>query len=198
VGTIGRAAAISFFPSKNLGGLGDGGLVVTDDAALAERVALLRSHGARARHDHVAVGGNFRLDELQAAFLRVKLPHLPAWTERRRALAARYRAALDDARLPLGLPPADPGCVWNQFVVRVPDGRRDALAAHLAARGIATAVHYPRPLHLQPALADLGHRPGDLPRAERAAAEVLALPLYPELPDDAVARVAEAVRAFSG
>jgi dTDP-4-amino-4,6-dideoxygalactose transaminase len=196
VGTIGRAAVVSFFPTKNLGGLGDGGLVITGDDALAERVVLLRSHGARGKHDHVALGGNCRLDEMQAAFLRVKLPHLGRWTARRRALAALYRTALADGGAPLGLPPDDPGCVWNQFVVRVLGGRRDALAAHLASRHIASTVHYPRPLHLQPALADLGHRPGDLPIAERAAKEVLALPLYPELSEDAVARVADAVLGF--
>jgi dTDP-4-amino-4,6-dideoxygalactose transaminase len=196
VGTMGRAAVVSFFPTKNLGGLGDGGLVLTGDDALAERVVLLRSHGARGRHDHVALGGNCRLDELQAAFLRVKLPHLGRWTAQRRALAARYRTALAGAGVAVGLPPEDAGCVWNQFVVRIPGGRRDALAAHLASRRIASAVHYPRPLHLQPALAHLGHRPGDLPVAEQAAAEVLALPLYPELPEDAVARVAEAILEF--
>jgi dTDP-4-amino-4,6-dideoxygalactose transaminase len=195
-GALGRLAALSFFPSKNLGALGDGGLVLTDDASAADLVAQLREHGARARHDHVAVGGNFRLDELQAAFLRVKLPHLPRWTARRRALAARYRESL--AGLPLRLPPADDGCVWNQLVVRVPGGRREALVAHLASRGVATAVHYPRPLHLQQALASLGHGPGDFPNAERAAAEALSLPLYPELADDDVARVAESVRDFYG
>jgi dTDP-4-amino-4,6-dideoxygalactose transaminase len=193
-GAIGRVAALSFFPSKNLGALGDGGLVVTGDAELADRVAQLRLHGARAKHDHVAVGGNFRLDELQAAFLRVKLPHLAGWTARRRTLAAHYREAL--AGLPLGLPPADDGCVWNQMVVRVRGGQREALARHLATRGIDTAVYYPRPLHLQPALASLGHGPGDFPHAERAAAEVLSLPLYPELADGAVLRVTDAVRGF--
>jgi dTDP-4-amino-4,6-dideoxygalactose transaminase len=193
VGTWGRAGALSFFPSKNLGALGDAGLVTTGDAALAERVRRLRAHGASERHRHLEIGGNFRLDELQAALLRVKLPHLPAWNERRRAIAGRYRAAL--AGLPCLPPPDDPGCVWNQLVVRVPE-RRDELAAHLRARGIATAIYYPVPLHLQPAFAHLGHRPGDLPRAERAAREALALPLHPELSDAAVDRVAAAVRSF--
>jgi dTDP-4-amino-4,6-dideoxygalactose transaminase len=193
VGSLGRAAALSFFPSKNLGACGDAGLVLTGDAALAERARSLRSHGARGKHHHVEIGGNFRLDEIQAAFLRAKLPHLPRWNERRRAIAARYRAALDG--LPLALPPADPGCVWHQFVVRVP-GRRDQLAAHLGARGVATAIYYPRPLHLQPALAWLGHRPGDFPRAEQAAREVLALPMHAQLTDEAVDRVSDAVRGF--
>jgi dTDP-4-amino-4,6-dideoxygalactose transaminase len=193
VGTWGRAAALSFFPSKNLGAVGDAGLVTTGDAALAERVRRLRAHGASERHRHLEIGGNFRLDELQAALLRVKLPHLPAWNERRRAIAARYRAAL--AELPCLPPPDDPGCVWHQFVVRFPE-RRDELAAHLRARGIATAVYYPVPLHLQPAFAHLGHRAGDFPRAERATREALALPIHPELSDAAVDRVAAAVRSF--
>jgi dTDP-4-amino-4,6-dideoxygalactose transaminase len=193
VGARGRAAALSFFPSKNLGGFGDGGAVVTNDEALADRVALLRAHGAAQRLRHVALGGNFRLDELQAALLRVKLPHLPRWTSRRRAHAALYRERL--AGVPgLALPPEDPACVWNQFVVRVGGGRRDALADALAARGLATAVYYPTPLHLQPALADLGHRAGDFPEAEAAAAEVLALPVAAELEADAIDRVAAAVR----
>jgi dTDP-4-amino-4,6-dideoxygalactose transaminase len=193
VGTLGRAAAVSLFPSKNLGGFGDGGLAITDDAALAAELRLLRAHGAAEKLHHLVVGGNFRLDELQAALLRVKLPHLQRWTARRRALAARYRTAL--AALPLGLPPEDPGCVWNQYVVRVPRDR-DGLRAHLAARGVASAVYYPLPLHLQPALAALGHRVGDLPVAEQAAGQVLALPIFAELPDAAVDRVADAVRSF--
>ncbi|HVZ71755.1 MAG TPA: DegT/DnrJ/EryC1/StrS family aminotransferase [Polyangia bacterium] len=194
VGSVG-AAALSFFPSKNLGGFGDGGAVVTDDAALADRVALLRSHGATARMRHELVGGNFRLDELQAALLRVKLPHLSRWTERRRGHARRYRAAL--ANLPgLALPPDDDTCVWNQFVVRVRDGRRDELARALAKRKIATAIYYATPLHLQPALASLGHGAGDFPVAEAAAAEVLALPVAAELDDTAIDRVADAVRQF--
>ncbi|MDB4979597.1 MAG: hypothetical protein JWM82_349 [Myxococcales bacterium] len=192
----GRAAALSFFPSKNLGGFGDGGAVVTDDDAIADRVALLRAHGAAARMRHVAIGGNFRLDELQAALLRVKLPHLPRWTERRRAHARLYRAAL--AGLPLRLPPDDAGCVWNQFVVRVGDGRRDALSRALAARRIATAIYYPTPLHLQPALAGLGHRAGAFPEAEAAAGDVLALPVAAELDDGAIERVCVAVRAYFG
>jgi dTDP-4-amino-4,6-dideoxygalactose transaminase len=196
VGALGRGAAVSFFPSKNLGGFGDGGAVLTDDAALADRIALLRVHGATEKLRHVAIGGNFRMDALQAALLRVKLPHLPAWTERRRRVAALYDAGL--AGLPLRLPPADDGCVFNQYVVRVPDGRRDALAAHLRSAGIATNVYYPVPLHLQPALAAFGGRPGQLPRAEAAAAEVLALPIYPELSDEKVARVVAAAGAFFG
>ena len=190
-GARSAGAALSFFPTKNLGALGDGGAVLTDDAAFAGAIRRLRVHGADRKNHHVGVGGNFRLDALQAALLRVKLPRLAAWTDLRRRAAARYRAGLRDTGL--GLPPEAPGCVWNQFVVRVP-GDRDQLAAALARAGIATEVYYPTPLHLQPALASLGHQPGDLPVAERACREALALPLYPALDDASIARVIEAVR----
>ena len=196
VGSMGLGAALSFFPSKNLGGFGDGGMVVTNDGAFANTIRLLRSHGARSKSDHIVVGGNFRLDELQAALLRVKVPHLAAWTAARRRLAALYHSALRDAGTPLVLPPPDPGCVWNQFVVRVPAAARDALQAHLAARQIATAIYYPRPLHLQPCFAALGYQRGDCPIAEQAASEVLALPLFPELSDAQVHHVAAAIREF--
>ena len=143
---------------------------------------------------HEVVGGNFRLDEMQAALLRVKVPHLTDWSNRRRLLAGLYLRGL--AGLPVGLPAPDEGCVWNQFVVRVAAGRRAALVAHLAARGIATAIYYPIPLHLQPALKDLGHRTGDFPIAERAAQEALALPIYPGLTEGAVDRIATRVAQF--
>ena len=190
----GQAAALSFFPSKNLGGFGDGGAVVTDDAAVASALRVLRNHGAAEKMQHQRIGGNFRLDELQAALLRVKLPHLARWTAERRRLAALYRERL--ARLPIGLPPPDAGCVWNQFVIRVPRAGRDPLRRHLEERGIASAVYYPIPLHLQPALAFLGHRPGDFPNAERAAKESLALPIFPGLGDGPLARVTDAVAEF--
>jgi len=193
-GALGSGAALSFFPAKNLGAMGDAGMVLTDDAGLAERVRAIRVHGAPSPHVHQTIGGNFRLDELQAALLRVKLPSLSAWTARRREIAAVSRQAWADT--PLGLPPAAPGCVWNQFVVRVPDGRRDALAARLASRGIETAVYYPTPLHLQPALAGLGGQRGQLPHAEAACAEVLALPAHAQLTPDEVGRVCDEVRAF--
>jgi len=135
-GSVGDIGCFSFFPSKNLGAFGDAGMCTTNDPQLAARMEALRVHGGKRKYHHEIIGGNFRLDELQAAFLRVKLPHLPRWTARRRALAAHYRELL--AGLPLGLPPADDGCVWNQLVVRVPGGRREALAAHLASRGVAT------------------------------------------------------------
>jgi dTDP-4-amino-4,6-dideoxygalactose transaminase len=176
-------AALSFFPSKNLGGFGDGGMVVTNDDAIAARVRRLRSHGASRPHLHEVAGGNFRLDELQAALLRVKLPHLESWTAARRGWAAAYRDRLA-------------ACVWNQFVIQVPGERRAALAEHLDARGIASAIYYPLPLHLQPALASLGHHPGDFPRAEAAARSSLALPIFPGLGQERVDRIGGALADF--
>jgi dTDP-4-amino-4,6-dideoxygalactose transaminase len=196
VGALGRLGCFSFYPSKNLGGLGDGGAVTTHDADLAARLRLLRDHGQTAKYTHGLIGFNARLDGLQAALLRVKLPHLDRWNARRQALAAAYRRGL--AGLPgIGLPEAvaDREHVYHLFVIRCP--RRDALHAYLQAHGIATGVHYPRPLHLQPAFAPLRHQAGDFPVSEAAAQEVLALPLYPELTDDAVARVCDAVRAWT-
>ncbi len=196
VGSIGRGAALSFFPSKNLGGFGDGGMVLTNDLAFAERVRLLRVHGATGRFHHTVVGGNFRLDELHAALLRVKLPHLPVWTASRRRIAGLYRRALSGT--PLGLPPHDEGCVWNQFVVRVPAGQRDDLAVYLRTNGIASAVYYPEPLHLQPCFVTLGHRRGAFPCAEQACQDALALPIYPELTDGQVGHVARAIESYFG
>jgi dTDP-4-amino-4,6-dideoxygalactose transaminase len=199
VGKLGQAAALSFFPAKNLGCLGDGGMVITDDAALAQRIRVLRVHGGERRYYHDLVGGNFRLDEMQTAFLRVMLPHLRRWTALRRQAAGRYRAQLSEVAArheTLSLPPDDPGCVWNQFVVRVGGGRRDALADHLKSKGIVSAVYYPVPLHLQNCFASLGGKPSDLPVAERACQEVLALPIYPEIPEAHLDTVAQEIRAF--
>lgn len=193
VGTS-AGAAVSFFPTKNLGGFGDAGAVITTDAALAAKVRLLRSHGSTAKGVHACLGGNFRLDPLQAALLRVKLPSLPTWTEARRGRASQYLDAL--AGLPVILPPVEPLSVWNQFVIRVPDGARDRLAARLESAGVASATYYRTPLHLQPALAHLGYRRGDFPIAERAAEEALALPLSPTLTDAQLERVVAAVRGF--
>lgn len=192
----GLAAAVSFFPTKNLGALGDGGAVLTDDDALADRVALLRTQGARPKYHHLAIGGNLRLDPLQAAVLAAKLRHLPRWTAARRAHAARYRELFAAARVPaeVRLPAHHPDHVYHQFVLRAP--RRDALRAHLAAAGVGTEVYYPEPLHLQPCFADLGYRPGALPVAERACAEVLALPIQPALTAAAQAYVVEQVARF--
>jgi dTDP-4-amino-4,6-dideoxygalactose transaminase len=190
----GWGTALSFFPSKNLGGFGDGGAVLAQNAALTDRLRRLRNHGASDRLRHGEIGGNFRLDELQAALLRVKLPRLASWTAARRRIAAQYHELLQ--AVPVALPPPDDGSVWNQFVVRVPAGRRARLRAHLAERGIASAVYYPLPLHLQPALAFLGYGAGAFPHAERAAEEALALPIFPELSDESVGRVAAALADF--
>jgi dTDP-4-amino-4,6-dideoxygalactose transaminase len=190
-------ACYSFFPSKNLGGFGDGGAVATDDEAFAERLRLLRAHGSRPKYVHHAVGGNFRLDTLQAALLRVKLPHLRRWSEARRANADRYRRLFADTP---GLPaelvlPADvPGHIYNQFVIRAPD--RDRLRAHLTERQIGSEVYYPLPFHLQPCFQDLGQARGAFPHAEAAAAEVLALPIYPELTPAQQAAVVAQIAAF--
>ena len=192
VGTLGALGALSFYPTKNLGALGDGGALLVGDAGLAARLRRLRNGGQSDRYRHEVPGINSRLDEIQAAILRVGLRHLSSWTERRRALASLYREELREAGA--GLPEEQPWAraVHHLFVVRHP--RRDALAEALRSRGIATLVHYPIPLHLQPAFAVLGGRPGDLPVAERAAREVLSLPLHPELTDAQVRAVAAAVR----
>jgi len=192
----GAAATLSFFPTKNLGALGDAGAILTDDAALADRLALLRSHGARPKYEHHAIGGNFRLDAIQAAVLRAKLPRLAELTAARRAHAAAYRELLAAAPVPpeLRLPAPHPAHVYHQFVIRAP--RRDALRAHLAEAGVGTEVYYPVPLHLQPCFEALGYRPGSLPASERACAEVLALPIHPALTPSARAYVVEQIAAF--
>ncbi len=175
------AATLSFFPSKNLGALGDAGAVVTSDPELADRIALLRNHGARLKYHNLAVGGNFRLDAIQAALLRVKLPHLQAWTAARRAAAERYRELFAMAALAdhVALPPDAPEHVYHHFVIRARG--RDDLRRHLAAAGIATEIYYPSPLHLQPCFAHLGPRPGDFPVAEAAASDALAIPVDPAI-----------------
>jgi dTDP-4-amino-4,6-dideoxygalactose transaminase len=191
-GTIGTAGCYSFFPSKNLGGVGDGGMIVTNDSALYERLLLLRNHGAKPKYFHKVIGGNFRLDPLQAAVLLVKLPHLAAWSEARRRHAALYDGLLRD--LPVCLPYISPGCVsiYNQYVLRVPS--RDKLLALFKERQIGCEVYYPRPLHLQECFAGLGYQEGCCPEAEKAAREVVAIPVYPELPPEAQQTVAEAIR----
>jgi dTDP-4-amino-4,6-dideoxygalactose transaminase len=196
----GEAATIgtfSFFPSKNLGGYGDGGMMVTQDDALFERLMKLRTHGSRKTYYHELVGYNSRLDALQAAVLRAKLPHLQAWSARRRANAAFYDAAfadLADVRTPY-VDPANES-IYNQYTLRVE--QRDALQAHLKERGIGSAVYYPLPLHLQPCFAYLGYREGQCPEAERASREVLSIPVFPELSQSQLEEVVVAVRAFYG
>jgi len=193
VGEVGVATTLSFFPSKNLGAAGDGGMVLTDDAAFADRVRLMRTHGSRPKYVHGVVGGNFRLDTLQAAVLLAKLPFLDGWQRRRAANARRYREGL--AATPLVLPDDAPGQVWHHFVVRVPDAR-DALRGFLKERGVETEVYYPLAMHLQPCFRDLGGREGDLPEAERATREVLALPVHPDLTDAQLDHVVASVSAF--
>jgi dTDP-4-amino-4,6-dideoxygalactose transaminase len=184
-GSMGDVGCFSFFPSKNLGGIGDGGLVTCRDAALHERMKKLRNHGSSPKYFHPLVGGNFRLDAIQAVVLAVKLPRLDGWTAARQRNAALYRERLagQEAAGRLVLPVEAPARrhIWNQFTLRIPGGRRDAVRSALNARGIGTEVYYPLPLHLQECFAHLGYRPGSLPQAEAAAAQVLSIPIFPEL-----------------
>jgi len=183
VGTIGHVGCFSFFPSKNLGGAGDGGMLVTQDSALADRLKILRVHGSREKYSYELLGMNSRLDALQAAILRVKVKHLEKWADKRRRNADCYRSLFEEfgIRDAVSVPEAPAHCdhVYNQFVIRT--NRRDELRDSLRRAGIPTEVYYPSPLHLQPAFAHLGHAPGDFPNTEAACREVLALPIYPEL-----------------
>ena len=197
-GTLGDIACFSFFPSKNLGGAGDGGMVTTNDEALADRLKVLRVHGSRRKYHYEMLGMNSRLDTLQAAILRVKLHHLDEWTGERRKHATFYQslfaqAGLDDAiRLPLEPPPYFH--VFNQYVIRT--RQRDALREHLTSSGIPTEIYYPLPLHLQPAFGFLGHRRGDFPVSEEVSREVLALPVFPELTEQQQETVVTAISDF--
>ena len=198
VGSFGAIGCFSFFPSKNLGGFGDGGLVTSNDDAMAARLRLLRNHGMDPKYYHHIVGANFRLDALQAAVLRVKLPHLERWTEGRQRNAARYRALFSDAkltdtvRMPVEAP--DRTHIYNQFVVRVPN--RDGLKAHLDRAHIGTEIYYPVPFHLQKCFEPLGYKQGAFPNAEAAAKDSLALPIYPELSEEQQAAVVAAIAGF--
>jgi dTDP-4-amino-4,6-dideoxygalactose transaminase len=196
-GEVPTIGTFSFFPSKNLGGYGDGGMLVTQDDALAERLRRLRMHGGAKQYFHDEVGYNSRLDALQAAVLSAKLPHLAGWSAKRRQNAAYYDRAfadLADLRTPVVQPENE--SIFNQYTIRVP--RRDALQAFLKDRGIGTAIYYPLPLHLQPCFAYLGYREGQCPESERAAAEVLSLPIFPELTESQLDEVVGGVRAFFG
>lgn len=197
-GSIGTLGCFSFYPSKNLGAFGDGGLVTTNDEALAHRVRILRNHGGETKYVHTTVGGNFRLDALQAAVLRVKAPYLTAWTEGRRANARRYGDLLDahglSGVLSMPVEPAGRYHIFNQYVIRAP--RRNELRAFLAREGVGTEIYYPVPLHLQECFAALGYARGAFPEAERAASETLALPVYAELTADQQEHVVGAIAQF--
>jgi dTDP-4-amino-4,6-dideoxygalactose transaminase len=202
-GALGDAAAFSFYPTKNLSAWGDAGLTTFRDPVVAERARALRAHGMRRRYYHDEVGWNSRLDTVQAAVLLVKLRYIAQWNEDRRNVAARYTTLFAQSGLigrvedgAITLPTADPRAVhvWHQYVIRTP--RRDDLRAHLAAQGIGSEIYYPVPLHMQDALRDLGYREGQFPESEKAAREVLALPIYPELREDEQIRVVESIRSF--
>ena len=199
-GAVGAVGCFSFYPTKNLGAAGEAGLVTASDPVLADRLRRLRVHGGATEYHHDEVGFNSRLDALQAAVLRVKLPHLDAWSDARRERAGTYTRLIEEAGLaefvtpPVVRPGARP--IFHQYVVRVAAARRDALVEHLKASGVGTKIYYPVPLHLQPCFAYLGHREGDFPESERAARETLALPMFPELTRGQQDYVVETLRRF--
>jgi dTDP-4-amino-4,6-dideoxygalactose transaminase len=201
-GSLGSVGCFSFYPSKNLGGAGDGGLLTTGDPEIARSLRDLRSHGARKKYHHDRVGINSRLDSLQAAILRVKLPYVNQWAQARRDNAKRYRTLFEESGLAISenvrLPQENEDAVhvYNQFVIRARD--RDKLRSYLAEKGIGTEVYYPLPLHLQPCFKDLGYKAGDFPESERAAQEALAIPIYPELGEAAQRRVVDMIALFYG
>jgi dTDP-4-amino-4,6-dideoxygalactose transaminase len=197
-GSFGEVGCLSFFPTKNLGAFGDAGMCVTNDAALAERMEILRVHGGKPKYYHAFIGGNFRIDELQAVVLNIKLKHLDAWSAGRQRNAAYYTAAFAAARIGASVTPPSVTRgvrhIYNQYVIRARD--RDALRSHLAAAGVGTEIYYPVPLHLQQCFAYLGHRAGEFPESERAAAETLALPIYPELTEGQLQYVVETIATY--
>jgi len=198
VGGIGRCGCFSFFPSKNLGGAGDGGMLTTGDGEFADRLRVLRNHGGHSKYECELIGMNSRLDALQAAILRVKLRYLDEWTEGRQRNAARYAEVFKSRGLDriLRLPRVQAGCthIYNQYVIRAP--RRDELKEHLRSCGVPSEIYYPIPLHLQRAFAYLGHKPGDLPASEAASREVLALPIFPEMTTEQQDLVVESIASF--
>ena len=196
-GELATIGTFSFFPSKNLGGFGDGGMLVTQNETIFETLMKLRTHGSRRTYYHEIVGYNSRLDALQAAVLQAKLPHLGKWSEGRRRNAAYYDAAFEDiAEITTPFIEPENTSIYNQYTIRV--GERDRLKAHLTEQGIGTSVYYPLPLHLQPCFAYLGYQEGQCPESERAASEVLSLPIYPELTTSQLDEVVDAVRSFYG
>ena len=201
VGGWGHVGCISFYPTKNLGGFGDGGMLVTSDATIADRLQLLRGHGMRPRYVHREVGINSRLDSIQATVLNVKLPHLASWTSARQSNAARYAERLserDELDCVVSLPTSNPqhAHAWNQYTIRVSNGLRDTLRQYLADQKIGTEIYYPIPLHQQSCFASLGYGPGSLPETERAAAEVLSLPIHPFLQEAEQDRVVATLSRF--
>jgi dTDP-4-amino-4,6-dideoxygalactose transaminase len=200
VGSTGLCGCLSFFPSKNLGGAGDGGMVTCNDEGFADKVRVLRTHGSRTKYDYELVGMNSRLDALQAAILRVKLPHLDTWAVARQRNAERYNELFTSVGLDsiIGLPRVGQNCnhIYNQYVIRAP--RRDELKTHLRGCGVPTEIYYPQPLHLQRAFAYLGYKPGDMPHSETASREVLALPIYPELSTEQQDLVVGSIAGFYG
>ena len=195
-GAGGRVNCFSFYCSKNLGAYGEAGSITTNDDKLADDLRALREHGQSTRYYHPIVGYNARLDEIQAAILRIKLRHLPEWTARRQAIAAKYNQLFAGTDIITPEIPAGGRHVFYCYAIRVPGGRRDALRAHLTERGIGTQIHYPVPIHMQEAAQFLGYRKGDLPVTEKVAGEVLSLPMYPELTDAQIDRVAAGVTEF--
>lgn len=195
-GSLGDAAGFSFYYSKNLGAYGEGGFITTNDADLAAQIRKIRDHGSDTRYHHDLVGLNGRLDEIHAVVLRAKLPHLVTWNEQRRIHAKRYTNLLSGLAISTPIERAENCHVYHLYVIQAP--RRDELQAWLKSRGISTGIHYPVPIHLQKAISFLGHRPGDLPVTEQAVSQILSLPMYPELADEEIEIVAEAIKAFYG
>jgi dTDP-4-amino-4,6-dideoxygalactose transaminase len=194
-GSIGHYGCFSFFPSKNLGAAGDGGMIVTNDAWRAEKLRCLRGHGSKPKYYHKIIGGNFRLDAIQAAVVSAKLPHLDGWTAARQRNAARYDQLFQEAGVPVGLPKvAASRHIFNQYVIRA--SGRDELQKHLQKQGIGTEVYYPVPMHVQECFAYLGHKEGAFPESERAAKETLALPAHPDLTDEQIKYVVQCVGDF--